>query len=373
MTQNRRHPTERAIPALLLLALTLPGCGSEAAPAEEPPAAVSPAATAGASTTQPQPPATADPAAPAGQENATELDPDELPEVVARVNDHDIDREELLASAREIAAELSGAAGSAPDTGSAEFYDQVLESIISSELLYQDALERGLRAEPEEVQNQVTALESRAPSADAFAAALESRGLTREELAQSIERSLTIDRYISEEIVPDVAVAPEEEQAFYEAHQDRMKRPEQVRVRHILVAVPEDADAAARDSARQEAEQLREQVAAGADFAELAASSSDDPQSGSRGGELGWVARGQTVAPFEEAAFALQAGELSPVVETRFGFHVLQVQERRPAATLSFQEVQPQVRQFLRQQKIQEAVAGRLESLRQQAEIERFL
>lgn len=103
----------------------------------------------------------------------------------------------------------------------------------------------------------------------------------------------------------------------------------EVQARHILLRVPADATPAQRDSVRQLAESLRQQAMAGADFAALATEYSQDPGSAARGGDLGFFGRGRMVAPFEEAAFALQPGEVSEVVESPFGFHVIKVEDRR--------------------------------------------
>lgn len=101
-----------------------------------------------------------------------------------------------------------------------------------------------------------------------------------------------------------------------------------VRARHVLLSVPAGADEAARDSVRELADSLREMAAEGADFAALAREHSEDPGSARTGGDLGWFERGRMVKPFEDAAFALQPGEVSDVVETPFGLHIIKVEER---------------------------------------------
>lgn len=103
----------------------------------------------------------------------------------------------------------------------------------------------------------------------------------------------------------------------------------EIQARHILLRVPADATPAQRDSVRQFAESLRQQAIEGADFATLATEYSQDPGSAARGGDLGYFGRGRMVAPFEEAAFAMQPGEVSEVVESPFGFHVIRVEDRR--------------------------------------------
>jgi hypothetical protein len=140
----------------------------------------------------------------------------------------------------------------------------------------------------------------------------------------------------------------------------------EIRARHILLRTPSDATPAQRDSVRQQAEALRARAAGGESFDALAREHSQDPGSAARGGDLGFFSRGRMVQPFEEAAFELQPGEISPVVETPFGYHVIQVEERRQA------ELGPerdQFRQYLVSRAIDEAERVFLDSIAEMANI----
>jgi parvulin-like peptidyl-prolyl isomerase len=134
----------------------------------------------------------------------------------------------------------------------------------------------------------------------------------------------------------------------------------EIRARHILLRIPADATDAQRQELRQQAEQLRAQAAGGADFASLAQQHSQDPGSAQRGGDLGFFGRGRMVAPFEEAAFALQPGEVSDVVESPFGYHVIRLEERRQPDITPERD---QFRQYLVQQAEQEAETRYIDSL----------
>lgn len=123
----------------------------------------------------------------------------------------------------------------------------------------------------------------------------------------------------------------------YLAMPQRFQQPERVHVRHILIP-------ASAPDARAQAEALRQQLEQGASFKELARKHSKDPGSARKDGDLGFITRGKMVAPFEEAAFALdKPGQLSAVVETRFGFHVIELVEKRPAGLQPFEEVKDQL------------------------------
>lgn len=133
----------------------------------------------------------------------------------------------------------------------------------------------------------------------------------------------------------------------YVVRRDEFQLPEQFKVAHILKKASCDCE---RDSQRQRIEQLRTRLQAGEDFAALAKTESEDSGSASQGGDLGgWVKREQLVAPFAEALVKLEPGQLSDVVETQFGYHLIKLQERQPPRLQSFEEVQPILEERLRQ------------------------
>ena len=145
--------------------------------------------------------------------------------------------------------------------------------------------------------------------------------------------------------VPNGAAPPTEQQVteYYQAHQKDFQVPEEVKVRHILIKVAPGADAKTDAAAKQKAEDLLKQIKGGADFAALAKANSDDPGSKEAGGELGMIQRGVTVPPFEQAAFSLQPGQISDVVKTQFGYHIIKVEEKQTAHLKPLDEVKAQI------------------------------
>jgi peptidyl-prolyl cis-trans isomerase D len=139
---------------------------------------------------------------------------------------------------------------------------------------------------------------------------------------------------------------PERVRTSYEARRSEFDRPEQAHTRHILVRFQPD-DAASKQDARKRIDALRERIAAGADFADVAVEASEDDVTKAKGGELGWIVRGGVVKPLEDAAFSQAPGALGEVIETPQGFHLVRVEERQPARVVSFEEAQAQVAQDL--------------------------
>jgi peptidyl-prolyl cis-trans isomerase D len=141
-------------------------------------------------------------------------------------------------------------------------------------------------------------------------------------------------------------------QAYYNQHQTQYQVKEQVKVRHILIAVPQGADAKTDQAAKAKADDLLKQIKNGGNFADLASKNSDDPGSKAAGGELGWLDRGRTVPEFDKVAFTLNPGQTSDVIKTQFGYHILQVEEKKTAHLRPLSEVKAEIVPVLEQQRI---------------------
>ncbi len=150
---------------------------------------------------------------------------------------------------------------------------------------------------------------------------------------------LVTDAQVDELLAKDEARTKD----FYDGHPDRFNAPEKVRARHILVRVPRDASEAQVAEARERATKLRQRVESGEDFAKVAAEASEDPGSKENGGDLGFFQRGQMVKPFEEIAFVMEPGAISDVVQTDFGFHVIELEEKKPAESRSFEDAKREI------------------------------
>lgn len=171
--------------------------------------------------------------------------------------------------------------------------------------------------------------------------------------------------YKAKDFAAQVEVPEKDVTEFYDLHKDdKFTQPEQVRARHILVKVAADADDKTKAAARKKAEDLFAKVKAGGDFTALAKKNSDDPGSAAQGGDLGFFGHGTMTPAFDSAAFALEPGGLSDVVETPFGFHVIKVEEKKAAGTKSIEAAHDEIVQTLREER-------GFEAARKQAEADR--
>ena len=161
-------------------------------------------------------------------------------------------------------------------------------------------------------------------------------------------------------ILSQIQVTPEDIKSYYDQHQDQYRVPEEVKVRHILIKTPAPGadgkvDEKGVEDARKKAEDVLKQLKGGAKFEDLAKKYSEDPGSGKQGGDLGWIGRGRTVPEFEKAAFSLPKGQLSDLVKSSYGFHIIQVEDKHEPHLKTIEEVKDQIEPLIKQQK-----AGRM-------------
>jgi peptidyl-prolyl cis-trans isomerase D len=152
-------------------------------------------------------------------------------------------------------------------------------------------------------------------------------------------------------------------QKDYQEGIDSFRTPERVRVRHILIKTQGKPKEEA-PKLRGKAEDLIKQIKGGGDFAELAKKNSEDTASAQKGGELGWVTHGQMVANFEKASFSLKPGEMSGIVDTEYGYHIVQAEERQEAHTQTFEEARPQLLLDAKKQASAEILRKNIEAAR---------
>lgn len=304
-------------------------------------------------------------AAPAVEEPAN---PSNFPEVVAKVNETEIAKAQLLEQVSNIESQARGSI----DTTTLSFYRRVLDDMVGTELLYQSSQVKHLSAADAEVEKQLDTLRSRFPNPQALEQALSSRGMTLDRLKKQIQMDLSIQKLVETDIEPKIVVTEEAKRKFYDDNPDKMRQPDRLRLSHILKRVAPDASPETKAAARREIEKLLEQAKAGADFATLAREHSEDPGSAKNGGEL-VVGRGETVPAFEQAAFALEPGGLSPVVETRFGFHIIKLSEKIQGQAIPYEQMSGRIEEFLKQQELQKQVQSTVEALKEKAQVEIFI
>ncbi|MFP4408075.1 MAG: peptidylprolyl isomerase [Spirochaetaceae bacterium] len=249
--------------------------------------------------------------------------------------------------------------------------EQVLSGLINREVLLQQAGELDLHAQEAAVETQMSNIRGQFGSDEEYENALSQQNLTEEELRDNIETQLTINQLLQQEVYSEIEVTQEEKESFYEENPELFQEEESVDASHILITT-EGLNEEEKEEARRRAEEIREEVVDGADFNEVAREKSEGP-SAPNGGRLGSFQRGQMVPAFEEAAFDLEAGEISEVVETEFGYHIILVTDKSEGRSRSFEEAESQIQQYLQENKSNEELESYVERLRADAEVEVLL
>ena len=251
-----------------------------------------------------------------------------------------------------------------------QFREEVLTQMIEEELLYQASQEKDITVPEARIDEELASIKDRFPSEEEFSKALAGIDMSQADLTRKIKRGVAIEKLLKEHVLQDVTVSEEESRAFYDQNAGMFEKPEQVQARHILIKTEDSATEAQKAEARQKIEDVRKKAVEGEDFGALAQEYSEGP-SNVRGGDLGYFSRGQMVKPFEDVAFALKEGEISEVVETQFGYHIIEVTDRQPSSVVAFDTAQVQIAEQLKQEKSRRQIRQYIDSLREKAEIER--
>jgi peptidyl-prolyl cis-trans isomerase C len=296
--------------------------------------------------------------------------PAELPDVVARVNGEPINKADFEKAVMNVEA---NAGGPVPPNQRDRVYRGVLDQMIGFRLLIQETKTRKMVVPAGELDKRVEQIRSRFPTEEAFKQALDEQKVTVEELRTDAQNDILVGTMLQAEVAPKVTVTPEQINDFYQKNPAQFQQPERVRASHILISFPQNADEAAKTTARTKAAEILKEVKAGKDFAALAKQHSTDPGSGQNGGDLGFFQKGQMVPPFEQAAFALKPGETSDLVESQFGIHIIRMVDRQPGRTVPIDEVRPKIQQYLEGQGRQQQTQVFVDALRAKGKIEIFI
>ena len=245
---------------------------------------------------------------------------------------------------------------------------ELLQQLIDGELVLEQAERQKVTVTPQSVDEQVKSIRARFPSDEAFTQALGASGLTPEGLKANIKKGMLRQQILNKEVLEKVAVSPKEVETFFNEHKDTYVQEEAVHARHILIKVAPDASPEDDQKAKERAKAVLAKAKKGEDFSKLAAQYSEDSSKDS-GGDLGYFGRGRMVKPFEEAAFALKAGQISDPVRSQFGYHIIKVEARREAKRLSLVEAKEWVEKDLTREKARVRYGEYVAGLREKAKI----
>ena len=290
--------------------------------------------------------------------------------IAAVVNDEIItigEVREVMALELEQLAQLSG--GSGLQERQQVLFRRTLQALVDIRLQLARARKLQLQVTEEDVNRQVEALKAQNQiSEDQLVQMLKSRGMTLETYRQQVQESLLVAKLVNAEVRSRLVIQDTELREMYQARQEQFKNAGEQTISHILFPVPVNATTADEEQLRQQAEGVLQQLRTGANFAALARQYSEGP-SAERGGLLGTFKPGELLPAFETAASKLKPGEISDVVRTQVGWHIIRVDARQGGEYRSFDDVKEDLTAELLRAKGESKYQEWLEALRQQAYI----
>lgn len=258
--------------------------------------------------------------------------------VVAEVNGDKISKDELYSLLNE------------------QYGEEILDAIISEKLIEQEAKEQNISVTDAEIEEELQLLYESYGGEEAFNAAMETNGVTKDQINQDLETYIITNKILE----PRVKVTEDEMKSYFEENKDTFTQQEQVQASHILVA-----DEAA-------AKEVKDKLANGGDFSELAKEYSTDTETKDAGGDLGLFGKGDMVAEFEEAAFSMELNTISEPIKTDYGYHIIKVVDKKAAAEAVYEDHEAEIKETLTAEKMNTEYSTWLEEKMEKATIEKF-
>lgn len=243
-----------------------------------------------------------------------------------------------------------------------------LERAIDSRLLAQEAIRRGMEPNTSRVDEKMNRMAGGATGRAKLEADLIKSGITYEQLRSTVRQADLVQTLVESEASVETAVTLETVTEYYNANPELFKNQDKIHARHILFKVKADDSPERKQTARDKAVAAHERAVAGEDFAALAIELSEGPNA-SKGGDLGYTVRGQMVESFDDAVWSLEVGEISDVVESHLGYHVIKVEDILIGPTVPLEEARPAIEDLLRQQRIGVVISELVTELKASAEI----
>ncbi len=249
-------------------------------------------------------------------------------------------------------------------------YQEVSEMLVANILLGNAAAKSSLAVSDEALAEEIAQIEANAPEGKTLQDILAENEVEMADWKEDLREQMLVGKLVEEKTAVIEEATTVEAAEFYEENIDSFKMPESVSASHILLAfAPEDTDET-KATKKEKLAELHEEILAGGNFEDIAAEHSDCPSS-QQGGSLGTFGRGQMVPEFEEAAFGMTAGDVSDIVETQFGYHLIKVTERTEGGVQSLADVKDQLLDYLTTQKKQEALVAYINELKENTDIVR--
>jgi len=224
-----------------------------------------------------------------------------------------------------------------------EIREKAIQNLIYRELLYYEAKKKGLKVTEKEINNLMDQLIKQYKSKENLEKLLKQTGLTIEGFKKELEKRLLVDKLIKKYAI--VSLTDKDLKEYYEKNKDKFKEPASVKVRYIYIKV-DPSDPKGREKAREKAKKAYKEIKEGKDFGDVAYRYSDD-LSRIKGGDIGYVHKGRFPKQIEEEIYKLDVGQVSKIIETDTGLHIVKIEDKRPPRLVPYEEIKDKLKKEL--------------------------
>jgi len=301
------------------------------------------------------------------------IDYSAIPDVIAEIDGVPLKKDIYIRALKSVEKQITASGGLSQDNIN-QVVKSVLANILNTETLITKAKKVGVSANEEDVAKALEAIKKRFPDEVAYQKQLKDTGLTEKDVKTNIVNNLCVRALLDKEVISKVKVDPAEVKKYYDTNQAQFDKGERVRASHILVKFdPHTTTDKERAAAKAKIEDIQKKLKDGADFAELAKKESDDTGSAVRGGDLGFFQRGAMVPPFETAAFKAKPGEITGIVESQFGYHIIKVFEKKSAGLVPFDEAKKEIETQLKRKLMNTKVRSYVEQVKKELKVKELI
>ena len=324
-------------------------------------------------------------------ESATEfmINGKPVPKVVAKVNGTELSSELLKREmiAYRLLANRQGENIETEDEG--EIARGLLMKAIDDELIYQQGLKQNISIDSATIDRELNHIQSQFPDKKLFLAALAAQRLTFDVLKINIKKTLVKEEFVRANIVPKVQVHDDKVKSFYDKNKDTFIKPETFKISHIYVSIPAPGDGEAesledrakakeiidwvKNEARKKIDLASLSLKSGESFTSVEKEFSEDPKTSVKGGDLGFMMKNQTLPEVSSALVKLKVGEISSVIESSLGFHIIQLTGKKESHPIALDEVKPEILNHLLKLETEKQLKNYLTGLRKKSEIKIFI
>ena len=294
---------------------------------------------------------------------------EKVPDVVATINGVKLSGVEFSKGLQSYKKSLAMMGQEVPPEHTKEINKTIIERMVNNELLIQNCNKTGIKVSDDELNKEMASIKARYQNEEQFNQVIKSQNLTMDDVKSDVRKNLAIKKLMKNDIEDKVSIDEKAVNEYYKNNPTKFVEGESVKASHILVMVDKSATKDAKETAKKKIDGLLIRVRKGEDFAKLAKENSDDKGSGQNGGDLGFFSKGMMVPNFEKAAFSLKKDEVSDVVETEFGYHVIKLIDKKPERTIPLSEVHDKLKNFLKSMEVNKKLSEYLADLRKKADV----